>query len=162
MNISSNIEHWGLVDGYSRYEISSFGRIRNNTTNKILSPSIVKGGYRQILLSNKGNVKGYYIHRLVAKVFCENPNNEIEVDHIDRDPANNHFSNLRWVSPSINCKNKKTYKNNTSGQKGVTQKYENVWSARWNVDKKRCEQLFNNKEDAINHRLMMEQLHGYN
>ena len=34
MNI--NIEQWRLVDGYDNYEISSFGRVRNSTTSKIM------------------------------------------------------------------------------------------------------------------------------
>ena len=44
-------------------------------------------------------------HRLVAEVFCENPNNYTIVDHIDRDKHNDNASNLRWVDASTNSKN---------------------------------------------------------
>jgi len=158
MNIANNIEHWALIDGYDNYEVSSFGRVRNNNTNKILKPGIVRGGYHQYKLLSKS----LYVHRLVATVFCDNVNNLKEVDHIDRNTSNNHFINLRWVSPSINSKNKNTYKNNTSGYKGIYfKKSNNKWSARWNDSNKRCEKLFDNKEDAITHRKLMEQQNNY-
>lgn len=46
------------------------------------------------------------IHRLVAEYFIPNPNNYDEVDHIDRNKQNNHISNLRWVTSSMNNLNK--------------------------------------------------------
>jgi hypothetical protein len=44
------------------------------------------------------------IHRLVAEVYLPNPNNLSDVDHIDGDRANNHLSNLRWLSHGDNIK----------------------------------------------------------
>lgn len=46
--------------------------------------------------------KPYYVHRLVAETFIPNPENKPCVDHIDRNPANNHVDNLRWVTYSEN------------------------------------------------------------
>ena len=40
----------------------------------------------------------YYVHRLVAEAFIENPNNLSDVDHIDRNKENNYVDNLRWCS----------------------------------------------------------------
>lgn len=40
----------------------------------------------------------YYVHRLVAETFIENPENLTDVDHIDRNKENNHVKNLRWCS----------------------------------------------------------------
>lgn len=68
MQISNNIEHWMLIDGYSNYEISSFGRVRNNQTNRILKGYLNKG-YHSILLSNNCETKNFQIHRLVAFAF---------------------------------------------------------------------------------------------
>ena len=48
-----------------------------------------------------------YVHRLVARAFCENPN-ILEfrvVDHISGDSLANHFSNLRWLNHQLNCMN---------------------------------------------------------
>jgi len=46
MNIANNIEHWALIDGYDNYEVSSFGRVRNNNTNKIMP------GFKCLIMSN--------------------------------------------------------------------------------------------------------------
>jgi hypothetical protein len=45
------------------------------------------------------------IHQLVAEVFVENPYGYTEIDHIDRNNRNNHYTNLRWVSREENMKN---------------------------------------------------------
>lgn len=37
-----------------------------------------------------------------------------EVDHIDKNPANNKISNLRWVTHSENCQNRRRRKYNSS------------------------------------------------
>ena len=81
-----NIEVWRLVDNYNNYQISSHGRIRNNKTDRIL---IQSNGYKQINLSKDGVKKKYKIHSLVARAFCENPNNYPCIDHIDRVRSNN-------------------------------------------------------------------------
>lgn len=40
----------------------------------------------------------YYVHRLVAETFIENPYNLSDVDHKDRNKENNHVDNLAWSS----------------------------------------------------------------
>ena len=42
--------------------------------------------------------------------FIENPNNYNEIDHINHDKSDYHIENLRWVSRSINQRNKSSYK----------------------------------------------------
>ena len=63
---------------------------------------------------------GHTVHRLVAFAFCDNPNNHNVVDHIDRNPLNNMFTNLRWVSQRINMRNQKLSVTNKSGFQGVS------------------------------------------
>ena len=48
-----------------------------------------------------------WVHRFVAHAFVENPRPDIflEVDHIDRAPANNRPTNLRWLPRSLNLLN---------------------------------------------------------
>lgn len=44
---------------------------------------------------------------MVAETFIPNPKGYKEVDHIDNNKQNNHVTNLRWVTHSINVNNKK-------------------------------------------------------
>lgn len=44
----------------------------------------------------------YYVHRLVAEAFIDNPENLPDVDHIDCNKENNHVDNLRWSSREDN------------------------------------------------------------
>jgi hypothetical protein len=161
MQISNNIEHWRLVDGYDNYEISSHGRVRNNQTNRIMKGQLDKG-YHRIPLRREGATKVYSVHRLVAFAFCENNEGYDIVDHIDRNPSNNHFTNLRWVTQSLNIKNTKISSNNISGIKGVSfEKSNGKWRAAWTVEGKRMSKRFENKDDAVAHRQEMEKLHNY-
>ena len=54
-----------------------------------------------------GRVAHFWIHRLVAHAFVHNPRPDIfvEVDHIDGNPKNNDFLNLRWLTHQLNCMN---------------------------------------------------------
>ena len=60
-----------------------------------------KNGYHQVMLQNKNagvKPKLFYVHRLVADHFIENPDNLPEVNHKDWNIDNNHVSNLEWIS----------------------------------------------------------------
>lgn len=46
----------------------------------------------------------YKVHRLVAMLFIDNPNNFPIVHHIDGDKTNNHFTNLQWTTYEYNNK----------------------------------------------------------
>jgi len=60
----------------------------------------------------------YLLHRL-AFLYMEGFIPE-EIDHIDKEPANNKWTNLRACSRKENSLNKEVYSNNKLGVKGVT------------------------------------------
>jgi hypothetical protein len=85
------------------YLISNFGRIQRKKRDLDkwgLSKTSLIGGYDSFWIRKKKskNSSSYYIHRMVALVFCERPNNEKYVIHLDFDKLNNKASNLKWVN----------------------------------------------------------------
>ncbi len=60
-------------------------------------------GYKYYYLKHSdGSSKWYYVHRLVAQYFVDNPNNLKEVNHIDGNKANNNYNNLEWCTHKQN------------------------------------------------------------
>ena len=75
---------------------------------KIFSPMKHRGGKNPLYKAAQVNGKLWLMHRLVATLFVKNPRPDIFdwVDHIDRNPENNHWTNLRWVSAELNHMNR--------------------------------------------------------
>lgn len=57
-------------------------------------------GYIEVKLDNKSTL----LHRLVASHFVDGEFEGAVVDHIDRTRDNNHYENLRWVTPEFNIR----------------------------------------------------------
>jgi len=94
------LEYWKDIANFDNYEVSTFGKVRNKKTRRILKAAN-NGGYYSVNLSKlKGNYK--LVHRLVAETFLENPENKAHVNHKDKNGLNNHLSNLEWNTPKEN------------------------------------------------------------
>lgn len=95
-------------EGY--YEVSNLGNVKslgryNNRKPKILTQENSKSRlttYKRVKLHKNGEVTRFLVHRLVATVFIENPENKPQVNHIDNDTTNNNVNNLEWCTGSEN------------------------------------------------------------
>ena len=67
-------EVWKPIDGYEKYYVSSFGRIKSlkHKKEKILTAFPNNKGYYRVCLSNDGKSRHFLVSRLVAAAFCEN------------------------------------------------------------------------------------------
>jgi hypothetical protein len=92
-----------IMTGYPNYIITNGGMVYNSRKNKYLALA-TKGGYKFALLSDGNGNKCFSVHRLVALLYLDNPNNLPEVNHIDFDKTNNNVDNLEWISRSDNMK----------------------------------------------------------
>ena len=93
-----------VLSGYPNYIITNDGRVYNTKRNKYIVPAKSEGGYMRIGISDGKKRTDFSIHRLVATLFLENPNNYPEVNHIDFDKTNNKVENLEWTTRSDNMK----------------------------------------------------------
>ncbi len=72
------------------------------------------------------NSRSIYLHRQLLDITDPKQ----QVDHRDINPLNNQRANLRICTNAQNNRNKRKYKNNTSGHKGVTwDKNDKKWRA---------------------------------
>ena len=112
-------EIWKDIPGFeNRYQVSNFGRVKSlsriviRSDNKpythkecIMSHFINHWGYHIVPLSIRDGAnkqRRYMVHRLVALVFVENPNNYPQINHIDGNKDNNTPLNLEWCTNSMN------------------------------------------------------------
>ena len=101
-----------LYDFTGLYQASNFGKIKSckKRNGKILKPSSDNHGYLKVKLCKNGMRGDFMIHRIVASLFIPNPQNKIQIDHIDTNRANNNVNNLKWATPSENTNNPITIK----------------------------------------------------
>lgn len=96
------MEIWKPIPKYSNYEISNYGNIRK--LGKLLNIGIDSNGYKRINLQKQGKQTTFRLHKLLALVFIENPNNYKIINHKDGNKLNNDLNNLEWCTHSHNTK----------------------------------------------------------
>ena len=128
--MNNDAELWKEVVGYEGYyEVSSVGRVRSvdrvitrsngrtyTNKGKIRATCDDGLGYEQVSLSVEGKYKSRKVHRLVANAFITNPENKLQVNHIDGNKKNNIADNLEWVTNQenqIHAKNSGLYMKNS-------------------------------------------------
>jgi hypothetical protein len=81
-----------LTNNVKHYYISNCGKIKIRKTLKY--DFAIINGYQVISIMSKH----FYVHRLVALTFLENPENKELVNHKDGNKLNNSLDNLEWVT----------------------------------------------------------------
>ena len=71
-----------------------------------MKPQNHKDGYLRVEFYKNRKTTHKYIHRLVGETYLKPDETRPEIDHIDRNPRNNHISNLRWANKSENALNR--------------------------------------------------------
>lgn len=89
---------------FKGYFVSNKGRIlsRRMKKEKWLSP-FDHHGYKRFNISWEGKKLKFFIHHWVAYMFCKG-NVFLEIDHIDKNRANNCHCNLEWVTRQENLR----------------------------------------------------------
>lgn len=138
-------EIWKWVEGYPNYAISNLGRVRRRAwIGKDFAKRFICGGnylnisksfgyerVRLYIFDGKKTAKWFFVHRLVASHFIDNPENKPFVNHIDCVKSNNMFFNLEWCTIKENQKHA-TDNNRYRPKRGIENK-----GAKLNDDKVR-------------------------
>lgn len=108
------MEVWKDVVGFEQYyEVSNMGNVRSKeriqafpfdetkigiVKSKMMKQTPNSRGYYRVSLSDRKKTKQFFVHRLVAQAFVENPQNLPVVNHLDFDYTNNRAENLEWTT----------------------------------------------------------------
>lgn len=94
----------------------TFTRLVRTSSRSPVGAVLRAHGYTQVRIDGKA----YYLHRL-AWLYTTGKWPVEEIDHIDGDPANNRFSNLRDIPPALNRQNQRRARaDNVTGLLGVS------------------------------------------
>lgn len=110
------MEIWKDIEDYEGlYQISNLGRVKSlerkikrrndriqTVKERILKLNLDKEGYHTVKLHKEGKGKNFKVHRLVALAFISNPDNKLEVNHIDGIKTDNKVTNLEWNTRNEN------------------------------------------------------------
>ena len=102
-NKVTNVEISKELSEFPEYKFYTDGQVYSYWRNRFLIPAISAQGYYRLYLYNKqGEKKRFTLHRLIATLFIENPNNYKLVNHINGNKLDNRMVNLEWCTALYN------------------------------------------------------------
>ena len=108
----------------------------NNKSGKIIKGGSIGSRYTKTCIDGE-----YYLLHRLAFLYVLGSFPTYFIDHIDHNPFNNSWDNLREVTQKINCRNRSMNCNNTSGFTGVN----------WDKSRDKWKVIFsNNSGKSIN------------
>jgi len=171
-----NKETWKIINEYSDYLISDFGKIKSLKFNKekILKLCTDSHGYFQISLYRNDHGKSKKIHILVYETFYNDKLKQDEcVHHKDENIKNNYWKNLEKKTKSDHNSLHKINNKNTIGRK-LSDRHKqkisehmkgennpNFGKHRSDITKQRISESLNGKfigENNTNHKLVIKQI----
>lgn len=98
-------------------------RDRYNLTKRVEPKELkyrIVNGYARVYMRRESTNKreDVYVHRIIAELFIENPNNLSDVNHKDNNRSNNEAENLEWLSHKDNLEYGLIYGNRTRNKLG--------------------------------------------
>lgn len=107
----------GQVKRLTRYRKCKTGNVIC-MPEKILKLSISTYGYHRCCISVNNKKYDLLVHRLVAQAFVPNPENKLEVNHINGIKTDNRPENLEWCTTAENIKHAHATKLSANQPKG--------------------------------------------
>lgn len=98
-------EIWKDCAKFPKYQVSNLGNIRNKKTKHLITQKPNHNGYMRVGLYKEDSTRiNVSVHRLVAEAFLEGGGNDMDVDHILGNKADNRAERLAWTTRSENIK----------------------------------------------------------
>lgn len=91
------MEQWRIILDFPRYEVSTYGRVRNRDTGRIMRMNQNQSGLLYVGLVEQGVQHILSVPRLVAHAFVMREYGPFDTPiNLDGDRLNNHVDNLMW------------------------------------------------------------------
>lgn len=90
--------------GFSNYDVTEDGQVWSRNKQRFMKLAEHRCKYFFVqLVDDNGISHNRYVHRLVASMFIPTNDPSLQIDHIDGNKHNNHYTNLRWVTNRENA-----------------------------------------------------------